>query len=1005
MRSRFFFSFFLLVIFSLKFSFSQENQYENLLNETKSFFSLGYYSSSLQTALFSKNIFKENYANELIDLNIIKNSLRLNETGSEKLMSNFSLNYLHRDIEKSIHLDLANYYFDNEKYRYALKWFSKIKDSDVPKNEINRYSFNKAYTLFSAKKFKKAKSYFEKIKNINKYESDVYYYLGHISYQLEDYDSAAESFRNVSNQDQRKNLKFFQVDMNFKLGRFEKAIQLGLEELKYLKKASLISEISKIIGESYFNLKKYKSALKYLEKYQGKKGKWSNVDYYQLGYTYYKTSDYVNAINQFNKIIQINNDLAQNAYYYLGDSYLKNSQKSAALSAFRKASQMNFDKSITEDALLNYSKLSYEIGNPFEKVSNVLSNFLKKYPKNKSFETVYDLLIDSYAKQKDYDSALIILNNNNAYSNKELIQKISFLKAVELFKLRRYDEANQYFEKSMKTGSDELYNLKSKYWSGRSFFALKKFDDALDRYKDFINKDLSKKTDEYQRVNYDIAYTYFQLKEYSYALLNFQNSVNKIMVDTKIYNDIDLRIADCHFALKNYWPAMEGYNKIINLNSNKTPYAIYQKAISYGFVDRNENKITALKLLINEFYKSFYTDDALFELAMTLSFEKEFEESISYYDKIINDFEKSPYFLKSKLNKGLILYNQGLYEDSRLILEKFVLENKSSSLTQEALNVLKEISIDDGSFSDFTRWIKKENLNIYSDSEIEKNLFKSAEKKFLDKNYKQALKLLKTYLNKHPEGSNSLVSSYYIAEIYYIQNLLEESRKFYEVIISRPTNEYTEKALVRIIEIFKENNDLEYSISYLEKLYDIAVFEENVRFALLNLMQAYYDKKDNLKSIEYSSKVLEIENIDNKLKWDANLIKARSLMRSNDTLNSLKVYEKLENISDFEKASEALYYKAHKRFKDKKFKSSIEIITNISKLSNNFNFWTVKSLLLLSKNYISLNDDFQAIYILESVNENFNNYPNLVSESKMLLDYISENKIVKDINLNNRNNE
>jgi len=183
------------------------------------------------------------------------------------------------------------------------------------------------------------------------------------------------------------------------------------------------------------------------------------------------------------------------------------------------------------------------------------------------------------------------------------------------------------------------------------------------------------------------------------------------------------------------------------------------------------------------------------------------------------------------------------------------------------------------------------------------------------------------------------------------------------------------------------------------------VFEENVRFALLNLMQAYFDKKDDLKSIEYSSKVLEIENIDDKLKWDANLIKARSLMRSNDTLNSLKVYEKLENISDFEKASEALYYKAHKRFKDKKFKSSIEIITNISKLSNNFNFWTVKSLLLLSKNYISLNDDFQAIYILESVNENFNNYPNLVSESKMLLDSISENKIVKDINLNNRNNE
>ncbi len=211
--------------------------------------------------------------------------------------------------------------------------------------------------------------------------------------------------------------------------------------------------------------------------------------------------------------------------------------------------------------------------------------------------------------------------------------------------------------------------------------------------------------------------------------------------------------------------------------------------------------------------------------------------------------------------------------------------------------------------------------------------------------------------------------------------------------------------MVRIIEIFKKNNDLEYGISYLEKLYEIAEFQENLRFALLNLMQAYFDKKDDLKSIEFSSKVLEIENIDDKLKWDANLIKARSLMRINDTLNSLKVYEKLEKISDFEKASEALYYKAYKNFKDKKFKSSIEVITNISKLSNNFNYWTVKALLLLSKNYISLNDNFQAVFILESLIENFNNYPNLVSESKSLLDAISENKLEKDINSNNENNE
>ena len=97
---------------------------------------------------------------------------------------------------------------------------------------------------------------------------------------------------------------------------------------------------------------------------------------------------------------------------------------------------------------------------------------------------------------------------------------------------------------------------------------------------------------------------------------------------------------------------MEGYNKIIYLNSNKTPYAIYQKAISYGFVDRNLKKIETLKLLIKEFHNSFYTDDALFELAMTLSFETKYDESITYYDKII----RIEYSINKLGEKGVFLH-------------------------------------------------------------------------------------------------------------------------------------------------------------------------------------------------------------------------------------------------------------------------------------------------------------------------------------------------------------
>ena len=70
----------------------------------------------------------------------------------------------------------------------------------------------------------------------------------------------------------------------------------------------------------------------YLQKYKGKNGRWSNDDFYQLGYAFYSSKDYLNAIDQFNKIINKSNPLSQNAYYHLGDSYLKAEKKIEALS-------------------------------------------------------------------------------------------------------------------------------------------------------------------------------------------------------------------------------------------------------------------------------------------------------------------------------------------------------------------------------------------------------------------------------------------------------------------------------------------------------------------------------------------------------------------------------------------------------------------------------------------------------------------------------------------------
>ncbi|MEL6811484.1 MAG: CDC27 family protein, partial [Bacteroidota bacterium] len=309
-------------------------------------------------------------------------AVRLNQQNADQLMESFVQNYPTSIKRNDAFINVANYYFENGKYAYARKWYDKVDEGSLGRSERERYNFNNGYAYFKSKRFNEAKKYFNRVSDSKQYGSQAKYYLGFIEYEGDNYEEATELFQQVQGEERyAEGLSYYQADMNFKLGKFQEAIDLGKEQYETSKPKEK-SELSKIIGESYFNLGNYSEAIPYLKAYKGKRGRWNHTDYYQLGYAYYKQSDYQNAINEFNKIVSGSNSVAQNAYYHLAESYLKLDQKQQALNAFKNASEMDFSPEIQEDAWLNYAKLSYEIGNSYQSVPQVLLSFLEAYPDN-----------------------------------------------------------------------------------------------------------------------------------------------------------------------------------------------------------------------------------------------------------------------------------------------------------------------------------------------------------------------------------------------------------------------------------------------------------------------------------------------------------------------------------------------------------------------------------------------------------------------------------------------
>ena len=308
-------------------------------------------------------------------------AVRLNQQDADQLMEEFVEEYPTSIKRNDAYINVANYYFENGKYSYARKWYDKVDEASLPRSEQDRYYFNNGYAYFKSKRYEEAKKYFNRVSTSEKYGSQAKYYLGFIAYEGDDYTEANTLFEEVKG-DERYNdgLSYYQADMNFKLGKFQEAIDLGKEQYDQSNPQEK-SELSKIIGESYFNLEQYAEAIPYLKAYEGKRGRWNNTDYYQLGYAYYKQDNFESAIGEFNKIIDGNDSVAQNAYYHLAESYLKLEQKQQALNAFKNASELDFSAEIQEDAYLNYAKLSYEIGNSYQSTPEVLLAFMEKYPK------------------------------------------------------------------------------------------------------------------------------------------------------------------------------------------------------------------------------------------------------------------------------------------------------------------------------------------------------------------------------------------------------------------------------------------------------------------------------------------------------------------------------------------------------------------------------------------------------------------------------------------------
>ena len=906
-------------------------------------------------------------------------AIELYHEDAEHLLDQFISQYPENPKVNSAYFYMGTFQYRQKKYHQTIHWFNKINRKKLNKEELGEYHFKLGYSYYQRDKLTEASKAFFEIKDGNAtYASPALYYYSQIAYQKSNYQTALEGFQQLTqNNTFSPIMPYYITQIYYLQEKYEQVIDYAPQFVQSAS-AKRLPEIAKIIGDSYYQLQQYDSALTYLKMHQVKGGQMNRQDYYQLGYVAYQLDSLDKAIQNFEKITNKEDTLAQNAYYHLADCYLKQDKRNNARLAFEFAANLHYDPQIRESALFNFAKITYQMRNtPFNAAIKAFKEYINAYPDSENTPQAYNYLVKAYLNSNNYKDALQSLDELDKLEVplRKAYQKVAFFRGLELYNNRHYQEAIQTFNKSIKYND---YNQRiaalCKYWSGEAHYQLQHYEKATASYNRFLLSPGAYNTEVYERAHYNLGYACFKLEDHPQAIKWFRkyanlsrSEKNKYLVDT--YN----RIGDSYFIRRKYWQAIDYYDNALQLDLRSQDYALYQRGFALGLLNRPEKKIATLKRLIDHYPESGYLDDAHFEIGKSYMNLDQQENALNYFTRITEDFPSSNYVKESLVQLGLIHYNLNNNQKAISYYKRVLTEYPGTEQGRNALTGLKNIYVDMNRVGEYFSYINS--LGDYgrvSTNEQDSLTYISAEKAYMNEGCDNAIDHFQQYLEKFRNGNFTVNAHFYMADCFNRQNSEEKALDHYQYVINQPQNSFTEQALSEAARINMNMKNHHQALDHLKKLEKVAEVKRNLIFSRTGQMRAHYFLEQYQKAYEAADKVLHTEKVNDREKREAHFMKAKALFFEEKYDMALKEFRivSAKEVNSSEGA-EAKYRTAQIYYQQKQYKVAENEIFDFLQQNSSQEYWKAKSFILLADVYLAMQDTFQAKHTLKSIIENY----------------------------------
>lgn len=877
-------------------------------------------------------------------------------------------------IRPLVSYHLGEYYYYAHDTLNSKKYLSKVSVKDLTLNDQASYGYVYGLLILDDGNYKDAKNLLIHARKSGFEDSDqLNYYEAYASYHLGQNDQALEKFESVQKSENfGTSAKFFIAKMRIENGEADEVIAMTQSELSE-QRTKTNSGLYQLVGEAYAQKNLVNKADAFFQRaIELHPSKPSAALYYQAGVSKFKIGNEDLAIDFLTKAGIQGGEYAQLSAYQLGRLYLKKADYENALTAYTEASGSD-DKQIQEESYYQIANINAELGQ-FAQAITYSIDYLNRFPNSERTVDLQNLIAQSYLSTSNYDLAIEHLNEIGITSStqRDVYQKVTYQKATLAFNDADFNEANRWFRECLKYATDVSIKNGSHYHLAEIAMRGNRYNEAIIQYQ---NQTLIDPVS-----HYGIGYAYYNTQQYQKAIDHFRNARNASEVE--ISNDASVRLADCLYATKSYQQAYAIYNDLSSQISSD--YLTFQKGITLKNMERYDAAITEFQRI---FSSPRYAANAKFQSGMIQFESANFGPAESYFTQVINQHTNSDNVVESLLNRGIARKNLGKLEsageDYKLILDNHI----SHEIAINAILGLQELQQAGISIDELDTYIDQYRKANPKSGSLELIEFESAKRLYFDFAYSEAAQAFDKYLKDYPASSNASEAKYYQADSYYRIDELENAKPLFDE-LKLIRSALTGRILNRLGDINSRLENWEEAESTYNLLTDLNLTPKDSYNARQGLMKLYYKTEQFDKAIASANQIQMASWKPLKAGEEAELVKARSWQQMNQLDSARNSFSKLaQNVDAI--GAEANYQLGLIAYESAQHESSLELLFELNANYGSYLEWVDQSYLLIAKNYIAMDQLFQAKATLRSIIQHSKN-EQIINESQLLLNEIEQ---------------